>query len=324
MGTIRSLIEDHFHHFNAGEVRRATEAWRAHVRAGGRMMITLAGAMSTAGLGALLAPALRRGLIHGVCCTGANLEEDAFRLLAEHTFRPLPDWRHLSPEQEAALCRDGFNRVTDTAIPDDIMFELEEHLFVRWKAACESGRSDSPAAFLLDALREPSLVPRFQRPERSWLLAARDMEVPIWTPGWEDSTTGNAFAAGVLSGRIPHHGCVETGTSQMARLVRWYLETCDPAPGIGYVQVGGGIAGDFAICVVPLIRKDLGLEDTPPWGYFCQVSDAVTSYGGYSGATPNEKISWSKLTPETPRFMIQSDATIVLPLMLASLLEEEA
>ena len=322
MTDIRSFIDRHFHHFNARELREAARAYREHIEAGGKMMVTLAGAMSTAGIGKILALAIREGWVHAITCTGANLEEDAYRLIGHDSYQPLPYWRALRAEDEAALFEREMNRVTDTAIPDDIMIELEGQLLYRWKAACNSERSDTPAAFMLDALRDEELKPKFQHPDESWLLAADDCDIPIWTPGWEDSTTGNSFTASVMKGELPHHRCVETGTEQMQRLVRWYLKNCDPEPGIGFFQLGGGIAGDFSICVVPLITKDLKMKDTPVWGYFCQISEAATSYGGYSGAVPNEKITWGKLEAETPKFMIESDATIVAPLIWAYLLEQ--
>lgn len=320
MSSIRDFVDTHYHHYNAREVRAAARAWVAHAEAGGRTFVTLAGAMSTARFGRILARAIRAGLVHGISCTGANLEEDVFNLVAGSSYRPLPHWRAMTADQDEALYRSGFNRVTDTAIPDDIMFAIEEHLYVRWRAACECERQATPAEFLMDVLRDPAVKAQMQRPEESWLLAADEKGIPVFTPGWEDSTTGNAFAAAVIRGVVPHHGCVLTGTAQMERMVRWYLDHCDPAPGIGYFQIGGGIAGDFAICVVPLLLKDLEATDTPQWGWFCQISDAITSYGGYSGAPPNEKISWGKLGTETPRFMIQSDATIVAPLILAYVL----
>lgn len=318
--SVRALVEAHFQHFNARVLREAVRGWRAHVEAGGRIVLTLAGAMSTAGIGGLLAPAIRAGLVHGISCTGANLEEDAFRLVGADQYEAIPDWTTLTPEQEASLYARGANRVTDTTIPDAVMLAVEEALLARWYAAAVSQRAASPAEFLLDALADPTLTSRFQNPAASWLLAARDCQLPIWTPGWEDSTTGNAFSAAVMRGDLPDHACVEPGTAQMNRLVRWYLEHCEPAPGIGFVQVGGGIAGDYPICVVPLIAKELQMPDVPAWGYFCQISDAQPSYGGYSGAPPNEKIAWGKLRPDTPRYAIQSDASIVLPLMLACLL----
>ncbi len=321
MTTITELIEDHYHHFNARELKAAAQAYRAHIEAGGKMMVTLAGAMSTAGIGKILAPAIRQGWVHGITCTGANLEEDAYRLIGHDRYEPLPDWRGLRKEDEKALYDRKMNRVTDTAIPDDIMIDLEGQLLYRWQAASNSNRSDLPAAFMLDALRDNDLRPKFQAAEESWLLAADEKSIPIWTPGWEDSTTGNSFTAAVIRGDLPGHDCVISGTEQMEHLVKWYLKACYPDPGVGFFQLGGGIAGDFPICTVPLLIKDLQMEKTPMWAYFCQISDATTSYGGYSGAVPNEKITWGKLDEDTPTFMIQSDATIVAPLIWAYLLE---
>jgi len=322
--TIREFVDTHFEHFNARELRAAVRALKSHLDQGGRLFLTLAGAMSTAGMGRTLAPAIRAGLVHGISCTGANLEEDAFRLVGANSYESIPDWPTLKPEEELELFERGANRVTDTTIPDEVMLAVDEQLIARWAAAAHSGRSAMPADFMLDALSDPALTVRYVDAESSWLLAARDMNVPIWTPGWEDSSTANAFSAAVMRGEIGSHHCVESGTAQMNRLIRWYLENCDPAPGIGFLQVGGGIAGDFPICVVPLLVKELQMPEVPAWGYFCQISDAERSYGGYSGAPPNEKIAWGKLKPETPRFSIQSDASIVLPLMLAYLLDTEA
>ena len=105
----------------------------------------------------------------------------------------------------------------------------------------------------------------------------------------------------------------------MVELARWYQATCRKHS-VGFFQIGGGIAGDFPICVVPMLEQSLKIYDIPRWGYFCQISDSTTSYGSYSGAVPNEKISWGKLSAGTPKFIIESDATIVAPLIFASVL----
>ena len=105
----------------------------------------------------------------------------------------------------------------------------------------------------------------------------------------------------------------------MVELADWYTRTA-PGRGIGFFQIGGGIAGDFPICVVPMIHQDLRRTDVPLWSYFCQISDSTTSYGSYSGAVPNEKITWGKLGKDTPSFIIESDATIVVPLIFAYVL----
>src|SRR5690606_29199988 len=136
---------------------------------------------------------------------------------------------------------------------------------------------------------------------------------------WEDSTLGNMFAGRCITGEIKNVHTVRTGIEYMTVLADWYMRESENAS-IGFFQIGGGIAGDFPICVVPMLYQDLERTDTPVWGYFCQISDSTTSYGSYSGAIPNEKITWGKLGVDTPKFVIESDATIVAPLMFAHIL----
>jgi deoxyhypusine synthase len=324
MTSIRAFMEQNFLHFNARETLAAAKAYESHLEAGGKMLITLAGAMSTAKIGHLLARLIHAGKVHAICCTGANLEEDLFNLLAYKEYEIIQDWRALSAQDEKALYDRGMNRVTDTCIPETIMRHLEARLIERWKEACERGERKFESEFLWDLFRDGRMDSHYQIPkENSWFIAAQEKGLPVYSPGWEDSTTGNMFAAAVYRGELPHHQCVKSGTEQMEHLMRWYLAnngSAAGAPSVGFFQVGGGIAGDFAICAVPTIIQDLQRDDVPFWGYFCQISDAVTSYGGYSGAVPNEKITWGKLDVDTPKFMIQSDATIVAPLIFAYLL----
>ena len=330
MGAIRDFMDQHFLHFNARSTVQAARAWRAHLDAGGKMMVTLAGAMSTAKIGQILGRLIHEDLVHAVTCTGANLEEDVFNLVAYHDYEIIPDWRALRAEDEKDLYDRGFNRVTDTCIPETVMRHIEKRLLARWKAACERNERLFPHEFLGSVLSDESLHQHFQIPRtQSWLCAALDRNIPVYTPGWEDSTTGNMFAAAVFRGAVPHHQCVKTGTEQMEALMRWYLENSGRPgtptaghPSVGFFQIGGGIAGDFPICAVPALIQDLQMEDVPFWGYFCQIGDAPASYGGYSGAVPNEKITWGKLDVDTPKFMIQSDATIVAPLIFAHVLGE--
>jgi len=323
MGEIRRFMEKHYLHFNARETVAAARAYEEHVSRGGRMLVSLAGAMSTGEMGIILARMIREDRVHAISCTGANLEEDVFNLLGKDEYEFIPDWRALSAEDEQALYDRGMNRVTDTCIPEDIMRHLEARLVQRWVAACESGDRKFPFQFLFDILSTGELEEHYQAdPRDSWLLAAMEKGIPVYSPGWEDSTTGNMFAANVLTGRVPHHQCVKSGTEQFAHLIQWYLEhngEREGFPSVGFFQIGGGIAGDFAICAVPSIIQDMQ-RATPFWGYFCQISDADPSYGGYSGAVPNEKITWGKLAPDTPKFLVKSDATIVAPLIFAYIL----
>ncbi|GAA5506801.1 deoxyhypusine synthase family protein [Novipirellula caenicola] len=319
---VSEFLEKNFLHFNARETLSAAKSYREFVAAenGGKMMVTLAGAMSTGELGISLAEMIRQGKVHAITCTAANLEEDIFNLVAHDEYRIIEDWRALSVQDEVKLRDEGFNRVTDTCIPETVMRHIESKLLVMWQDAAEKKEMRMPAQFMFDLLDDEDLVQHYQIPrENSWVAAAKDAGIPVFVPGLEDSTLGNIYAARVYEGKVANHQAIASGTMQMEKLIHWYSETSKHSP-IGFFQIGGGIAGDFPICVVPLMIQDLKL-DIPLWAYFCQISDAVTSFGGYSGAVPNEKITWCKLEPEAPKFMVQSDASIVAPLVFAYVLE---
>ena len=314
--SISSFLDKHFRHFNARETVDAARAYQTHLKDGGKMLLAMAGAMSTAEIGLSLAEMIRSGKVHAISCTAANLEEDLFNLLAHGEYKLLPDYRNLSPQDEQQLRDDGLNRVTDTCIPETVMRQMESRLVEYWREAAEKGESYFPFEYYYRLLDDPTLEEYFQIPvEASWVVAAREMEIPVYAPGFEDSTLGNIFAARVIDGTVSSHRAMRSGTEQMEHLVGWYLKNSEDSP-IGLFQIGGGIAGDFAICVVPLILQDLQ-RDVRLWSYFAQISDSTTSYGSYSGAEPNEKITWSKLDVDCPKFMINSDASIVAPLLFA-------
>lgn len=321
MGEISKFLRHHYRHFNSAVLVDAAEAYRSHLGNGGSMMITLAGAMSTAELGLSLAEMIRADKVQAICCTGANLEEDVFNLVAHDHYVRIPHYRHLSPEQEESLLEQHLNRVTDTCIPEhEAMRRVEEYVLARWRVADAAGERCFPHEFLYASLNSGELEPSYQiDPADSWLVAAAARNLPLYVPGWEDSTLGNFFAAACLRGEIRNRTTVRSGIEYMMHLAEWYRHTSDASP-IGFFQIGGGIAGDFPICVVPMLEQDLRYDDVERWAYFCQISDSTTSYGSYSGAVPNEKITWGKLAAATPKFVIESDATIVAPLIFAYVL----
>ncbi len=318
---VSAFMEKHFKHFNARETLDAAKGWKKLLDNGGHMFLTMAGAMSTCEIGISLAEMIRQDKVHGISCTAANLEEDIFNLFNNKEYKLVPNYRDLTPQEELDLRESGFNRVTDTCIPETVMQEVEKHLVLMWKQAAEKNESRFPYEYFYDLLDIPGIEEHFQIPrEHSWVAAAKDKKLPIFTPGYEDSSLGNKFTALVMEGRLPHHHAIRTGTEQMQFLAEWYLEHTERDLPIGFFQIGGGIAADFAICVVPLLIQDLNIADTPLWQYFAQIGDSTTSYGSYSGAVPNEKITWYKLAPHTPSFMINSDASIVAPLIFAYVL----
>jgi len=317
---ITEFIERHFRHFNAAALLDAARAYKRHVEKGGKMMLAMAGAMSTAELGISLAEMIRRDKVHAISCTGANLEEDIFNLIAHNHYKRIPNYRELKPEEELALRDQHLNRVTDTCIPEEeAIRKLEGVINKFWEKAARDGKRYFHYEYIYQCIKSGELDRFFEiDPKDSWVIAACEKNIPIWTPGWEDSTLGNIFVAAMRKGMIKDSSIVKDGLEQMNALVDWYIEHSTPSP-IGFFQIGGGIAGDFAICVAPLIRQDFKMR-VPLWGYFCQISDSTTSYGSYSGAVPNEKITWEKLDPDTPRYIIESDATIVAPLIFAYVL----
>jgi len=325
MGPISNFIEHHFKHFNAAALVDAAKGYTAHLDAGGKMMITLAGAMSTAELGRSLADMIREGKVDIISCTGANLEEDLMNLVAHSHYRRVPHYRDLTPQQERELLDQGLNRVTDTCIPEEEAFrKLQDHIHRCWTEAELRGERHFPHEFMYQMIQHPDFAAEYDPaidPANSWMLAAAERNLPIVVPGWEDSTMGNIFASYVIKGELKS-STVKSGIEYMAWLASWYRDNatnpeCPEAPSVGFFQIGGGIAGDFPICVVPMLYQDLEETDTPFWGYFCQISDSTTSYGSYSGAVPNEKITWGKLDEDTPKFIVESDATIVAPLIFA-------
>ena len=321
MGAISDFIRHHYRHFNGAALVDAADGYVRHLANGGEMLVTLAGAMSTAELGLSLAEMIRRGKVHAICCTGANLEEDVFNLVAHEHYVRIPHYRHLSPDEEEQLLDRHLNRVTDTCIPEhEAMRRIENIVLEDWLEADAAGERLFPHEFLYRVLKSRRLEEFYEiDPKDSWMLAAAHANLPIFVPGWEDSTLGNVFAAHCIGGRFKSVHTVRSGIEYMIDLASWYQKTSAKAS-IGFFQIGGGIAGDFPICVVPMLHQDLRLPDVRLWGYFCQVSDSTTSYGSYSGAIPNEKITWGKLGIDTPKHIIESDASIVAPLMFAYIL----
>ena len=319
-GPVSQFIEKHYLHFNSAALVDAAKGYEEHLLDNGKMMITLAGAMSTAELGKSLAEMIRQDKVHIISCTGANLEEDIMNLVAHNSYKRVPNYRDLSPQEEWDLLENHYNRVTDTCIPEEEAFRrLQEHLENVWHAAEEKGERYLPHEFLYQVVNSGVLEQYYEiDPKDSWIVAAAEKNLPIVCPGWEDSTTGNIFASNVIKGNLKA-STVKSGIEYMIYLTEWYRANSE-GKGVGFFQIAGGISGDLPICVVPMMYQDLEWTDVPFWAYFCQISDSTTSYGSYSGAVPNEKITWGKLDIDTPKYMIESDATIVAPLIFAYIL----
>jgi deoxyhypusine synthase len=320
-GLISGFLRRNFQHFNAATLVEAADGYRQHLQGNGLMFMALAGAMSTAELGISLAEMIRRGKVHAICCTGANLEEDVFNLIAHNSYQRIPNYRELTSADELVLYEHNLNRVTDTCIPEDeAIRKLEQAVLEEWASAERSGERFFPHETLFRLLRDGKLKDSYEIDvKNSWVYAAMEAELPVFVPGWEDSTLGNMYAVHCRAGDIKNVHTIRTGMEYLLEMADWYVSASkEHSP--GFFQIGGGIAGDFAVCVVPMLREDMDRKEVPLWAYYCQISDSTTSYGSYSGAPPNEKITWGKLGPDTPKFLIESDASIVAPLIFAIVL----
>ena len=186
-GPISEFIDRHYRHFNAAVVKDAADAYSAHLNDGGKMMITLAGAMSTAELGVSLAEMIRQDKVHAITCTGANLEEDLFNLVARTKYERLPNYRELSPQQEEELLGRHLNRVTDTCIPEEEAIRRIERIVIdEWVLAAKNKDRKFPHQFLFKILRECRLKKFYEiDPADSWMMAAAHKNLPMVVPGWE-------------------------------------------------------------------------------------------------------------------------------------------
>ena len=199
-GPVSEYILKHYKHFNAAALVDAAKGYERHLAENKKMLISLAGAMSTAELGISLAEIIRRDKVQIISCTGANLEEDLMNLVAHNHYERVPNYRDLTPQQEWDLLERGLNRVTDTCIPEEEAFRrLQKHIHALWKAADDAGERYFPHEYMYKMLLSGVLEQYYQiDPKNSWMLAAAERNLPIVVPGWEDSTMGNIFASYII------------------------------------------------------------------------------------------------------------------------------
>jgi len=185
---IKNFIKRHFKHFNAATVVDAADAYEKHLKSGGKMLLAMAGAMSTAELGISLAEMIRQDKIHAICCTGANLEEDIFNLVAHNHYKRVPHYRYLTPEDEKKLFDNHLNRVTDTCIPEEEAMRRIERIFIDvWKKHDAENKPMLPHEFFYEVIKSGALKKHYQiDPKDSWVLAAAEKNLPLFVPGWED------------------------------------------------------------------------------------------------------------------------------------------
>jgi deoxyhypusine synthase len=301
----------------------------------------MSGAGSSFQQGVIISDLIRAGKISGISVTGANLEESLYRLVANEHYAYIPDYVELTSEQEKELDHKGFRRITDTFLPEDestrVLLPLFEK-FWREEDAKFHQVSEKPYKapfwheYFFKVLEE--IESKYHGTEElhdCWLYWAWKNQVEIIVGGVEDSTMGNIFAYYSYNGKHPFLSqyaqdhpispeVVAHSFRYMHKLAEWYQETTQTTS-LAFLQLGGGIAGDFPICVVPHLKKDY-LADLSikaqeafikPWAGFIEIHSSPMSFGSYSGAGFKEKITWSKVEPDSFGIQIFGDYTEHFP-----------
>src|SRR6201747_171690 len=180
-GPISQFIEKHYLHFNSASLVDAAKAYEQQLANGAKMMVSMAGAMSTAEIGKIFAEIIRQDKVQIISCTGANLEEDIMNLVAHSHYERVPNYRDLSPQEEWDLLENHYNRVTDTCIPEEEAFRrLQKHLVKVWKDAESKGERYFPHEFLYKVVLSGELQQYYEiDPKHSWILAAAEKNLPI-------------------------------------------------------------------------------------------------------------------------------------------------
>ncbi len=320
-------------HCNGGRTVDAGLWLKRHCDAGGKLFVTMSGAASSFQVGVALCELIRAGKVGAISATGACMEESLYRLVAQSRYAYIPEYADLTRAEEKELDRAGFRRITDTFLPEEESVRVVlEDLMALWQEAAEKGVRRHWHEYFFQLFETQRIRPDPAADEgHCWLYQAWKHGVPVYVPGWEDSTMGNIFTHACYAG---HHeflkafrletpvfsGVVRPAFEYMHHLAEWYM-TVTKERKLAFLQLGGGIAADFPICVVPHLKKDYlaerPLEEQeqliPTWAAFVEIHVTPMSCGSYSGAGFKEKITWGKFEPDAFGMQVFGDFTSVFP-----------
>ena len=325
---VSAFAERTLNHCNGGATYDAAVWLKNHLKNGGKLVVTIAGALSSFQVGVMLAELIRQDKVHLVSATGANHEESYYRYVAHSHYAYIPRYTELTPEQEAELRDTGLRRITDTFLPEDESVRImEPHLLKMWQEAEKKGQRYFPHEYFRRLFSENLISPdQHANPEDCWAYAAYKKNIPIIIPGFEDSTMGNIFASYTYGGKyrtdkkfVLDQRIMKSGLEYFTYLYDWYMENSKNSP-IAFLQLGGGISADFPICIVPSLKHDLLYPKVRDWAGFIEIGSSPMSYGSYSGAGGKEKITWDKLSIKSYYQIIQSDVTVAFQWIAAVLL----
>ncbi|MFZ2205431.1 MAG: deoxyhypusine synthase family protein [Minisyncoccia bacterium] len=329
-------------HCNGGKTVDAGIWLRDHCDNGGKIFLTMSGAGSSFQQGIMISELIRAGKIAAISVTGANLEESLYRLVANSHYAYIPDYMELTRQEEKELAQAGFRRITDTFLPEEesvrIVLPAKEKL---WREAEEKGESYFWHEYFFQLFERKMIeFDPTANPDDCWLYQAWLHKIPIFIPGIEDQTMGNIFTYFCYKGNHPvlkkyaqdkpiSQKIIKYGFDYMHSLAEWYLDNTKEK-GLAFLQLGGGIAADFPICVVPHIKKDYmdGFSEEEQekvvrsWAGFIEIHNATMSFGSYSGAGFKEKITWEKFDVDAYGIQVCGDYTAHFPDIAALVLRK--
>ncbi len=300
------------------------------------VVATLSGAMTVAKMGTLLCRMIDHGMIHVVIATGALITHGLTESVGlVHYRRPVG-----VPDEE--FYAKGYNRVYDT-------LEMEANLNdVELIVHRALGQLDPTQTWSSATITQA--IGRILHEGYSGdgvLKSAYRQGVPVFIPAFTDSEMGLdlsfwAMRRAVADGRVQTAGldyrdAVDGLLAQLPpfnpyRDLQHYARCILSAPRTGIFTIGGGVPRNWAQQVAPYIdfmsvRLDLPQQEVPRFHYGVRLCPEPVHWGGLSGSTYSEGISWGKFVPpeEGGRFAeVYADATVVLPLLVRGLLETQA
>jgi deoxyhypusine synthase len=301
--SVADLIDTAFQAYNAGRLNEAARLYAQKMLQPANdvtIALTVAGAMTPAGVGGAIISLMEQGMIDLLVSTGANLYHDIHHALAYTLHRGRFDL------SDVALQAAGVIRIYDVLFPDQVLLDTDAWL----RAAFTTFPQRPMSTAELHHLIGQRLLEIGVQPEYSVVAQAAKFGVPIYTSSPGDSSIGMNLARHQLDGNAltidPLFDVHETTAIVQA------------ANQNGVIILGGGSPKNFYLQTQPQLWEVLGINKGGH-DYFIQITADAPHWGGLSGATPSEAVSWGKIKPDQlpDSIVIYGDTTISFPLLTA-------
>ncbi len=301
--SVADLIDGSFQAYNAGRINEAARLYAQRMldpEQDVTICLTIAGAMTPAGVGGSIITLMERGAIDFIVSTGANLYHDIHHALDYALHRGS---FNLS---DTELHEAGVIRIYDVLFRDEVLLDTDRFLREIFKTFPQRAMSTAELHFHIGR----SLLQLGVDAEHSVLAMAAKWNVPIYTSSPGDSSIGMNLARHQLDGNAltidPLYDVHETTAIVHA------------ATRNGVIILGGGSPKNFYLQTQPQLWEVLGINKGGH-DYFIQITQDAPHWGGLSGATPSEAVSWGKIKPDMlgGTVVVYADTTVAFPLVAA-------